>query len=74
MTRAHRSRVIVDQNQQTSFSGFNPISGTADTTSLSHDEAAIRHRHAYARCLAAGWIEAAEYHRRVADWHVAFAT
>ncbi len=63
----------MDQNPNASFLWFNPISGTADTTSVSHDEAEARHRDAYARCLAAGWIEAAEYHWRVADWHAAAA-
>ncbi len=66
----------MDQGQRASPSllWLNPISGTGDTTSLSHGEAEARHRDAHVRCLAAGWIEAAEYHAGVADWHGASGT
>ena len=59
----------MDRHQQTSFWRFDRISGTAD----SHDAAETKHRDAHARCFAAGWIEAAEYHRHVADWNGASA-
>ena len=74
MERIDRSEADMDQGQNISFESLRLMDLAVDTTSLPHGVAEIRHREAHAICLSAGWIEAAEYHRRVAAWHSAAAT